>query len=59
MKLEPNQFQQLGSLLSSLGIGDRYNARISVRAVGGEGRAMAYGSLIDHRTGDPTCIRGQ
>ena len=59
VNLEPNQFQQLGSLLASLGLGEMYNARISVRAIGGEGRALAYGSLIDHRTGDPTYIPGQ
>jgi uncharacterized repeat protein (TIGR01451 family) len=59
VKLEPNQFRQLSSLLASLGLGELYNARISVRAVGGEGRALAYGSLIDHKTGDPTYIPGQ
>lgn len=59
VKLEPNQFQQLNSLLTSLGLGDTYNARISVRAIAGEGRALAYGSLIDQKTGDPTFIPGQ
>jgi fibronectin-binding autotransporter adhesin len=59
VKLEPNQFRQLSSLPASLGLKDLYNARISVRAVGGEGRALAYGSLIDHKTGDPTYIPGQ
>jgi len=59
VKLEPNQFRQMNSLLSSLGLGEMFNARISVRAVSGEGRALAYGSLIDHKTGDPTFIPGQ
>jgi hypothetical protein len=59
VKLEPNQFQQMNSLLSSLGLSDTYNARISVRAAGGEGRALAYGSLIDQKNGDPTYIPGQ
>ncbi len=59
VKLEPNEFRQLSSLLASLGLGEMYNARISVRAVAGEGRALAYGSLIDHQTGDPTYIPGQ
>ena len=59
VSLEPNQFRQLSSLLASVGLGEMYNARISVRAVGGEGRALAYGSLIDHKTGDPTYIPGQ
>jgi hypothetical protein len=59
VKLAPNQFQQLNSLLTSLGLDDTFNARISVRAVGGEGQALAYGSLIDRKTGDPTYVPGQ
>jgi hypothetical protein len=59
VKLEPNQFLQFNSLLASFKLGDIYNARISVRAISGEGRAVAYGSLIDHITGDPTYIPGQ
>ncbi|HYK00641.1 MAG TPA: hypothetical protein VE974_02725 [Thermoanaerobaculia bacterium] len=59
VKLEPNQFLQLNSLLASADVREMYNARISVRAVSGEGRALAYGSLIDQKTGDPTFIPGQ
>ncbi|HYC89843.1 MAG TPA: hypothetical protein VEO54_11570 [Thermoanaerobaculia bacterium] len=59
VNLEPNEFRQLSSLLASLGLGEMYNTRISVRAIAGEGRALAYGSLIDHKTGDPTYIPGQ
>jgi uncharacterized repeat protein (TIGR01451 family) len=59
VKLGPNEFRQIDSLLSTLGLDETYNARISVRAVGGEGRATAYLSLIDMKSGDPTYVPGQ
>jgi uncharacterized repeat protein (TIGR01451 family) len=59
VKLGPNEFRQIASLLSTVGLADTFNARISVRAVDGEGRATAYLSLIDMKTGDPTYIPGQ
>ncbi|MEA2238059.1 MAG: fibronectin-binding autotransporter adhesin [Thermoanaerobaculia bacterium] len=59
VKLAPNEFRQIDSLLSTLGLTEAYNARISVRAVSGEGRATAYLSLIDLKTGDPTYVPGQ
>jgi hypothetical protein len=54
--LQPYEYKQLP--LNSL-LADIYNARISVSAIGGDGRALAYGSLIDQKTGDPTYIPGQ
>lgn len=59
VKLGPNEFRQIDSLLSTLGLADTFNARISVRAVSGEGRATAYLSLIDAKSGDPTYVPGQ
>jgi hypothetical protein len=59
VKLGPNEFRQIDSLLSKLGLAETFNARISVRAVDGEGRATAYLSLIDMKTGDPTYVPGQ
>ena len=59
VKLAPNEFRQIDSLLATLGLSDTYNARISVRAVDGEGRATAYLSLIDLLSGDPTYVPGQ
>ncbi len=59
VNLAPNQFLQMNSLIASLGLGETFNARISVRAISGEGRALAYGSLIDKKTSDPTYIPGQ
>jgi len=59
VKLAPNEFRQIDSLLSTLGLPEAYNARISVRVLDGEGRATAYLSLIDMKTGDPTYIPAQ
>jgi uncharacterized repeat protein (TIGR01451 family) len=50
--------QQL-PILSSLGLGAAYNARISVRVISGEGKVAAYGSVIDMTTQDPTYIPAQ
>ncbi|HUP61678.1 MAG TPA: hypothetical protein VNA69_14805 [Thermoanaerobaculia bacterium] len=53
--LGPNEFRQIGSMLKGiLGPNDVYNARVSVRAIAGEGRATAYASVIDLKTNDPT-----
>lgn len=56
--LRPFEFRQL-PVVSSLGIGAVYNARISMRVVGGEGRVTGYASVIDRKTGDPTYIQSQ
>ena len=53
--LAANEFRQLDSLLSN----NTFDARISVRAIAGEGRAIAYVSLVDKKSGDPTYIPGQ
>jgi uncharacterized repeat protein (TIGR01451 family) len=57
--LAANEFRQLGSLLAGLGLGDTYNARVSVRAISGEGRATTYASVIDLATNDPTFVLPQ
>jgi hypothetical protein len=62
VELEPYEFRQIDSFLSSPEIGFKpptHTARISVKAVAGEGRATAYLSLIDVKTGDPTYVPGQ
>jgi len=59
LTLGPNEYRQMNSLLASLGLGDTYNARVSVRVVGGEGRATVFGSMIDLATNDPLYIQGQ
>ncbi len=57
--LEGNEFTQLVGVLKSLGISEAYNARISVRVVNGSGRVVAYGSIIDNETQDPTYVPAQ
>ena len=47
------------SIISSLGLGNVYNARISVRVIDGQGKITAYGSVIDQKTQDPTFVPGQ
>ena len=56
--LNPFEFRQL-PILSSLGIGAFYNARMTVRVVSGEGKVTGYASVIDKTTGDPTYIQAQ
>jgi uncharacterized repeat protein (TIGR01451 family) len=46
-------------VLSSLGLGAVYNARISVRVIDGDGKVTAYGSVIDMKTQDPTYVPAQ
>jgi hypothetical protein len=56
--LAANEFRQLG-ILRELGIGNVYNARISMRVISGAGKVTAYGSVIDMRTNDSTYIPAQ
>lgn len=56
--LEANEFMQF-PVLSSLGIGPIYNARISMRVIGGEGKITAYGSVVDMKTNDSTYVPAQ
>lgn len=56
--LQPNEFRQLG-IIRDLGLGNAYNARISVRVTDGDGRVTAYGSVIDMITQDPTYVPAQ
>jgi uncharacterized repeat protein (TIGR01451 family) len=59
VKLGPNQFLQIDSFLTTLGLSNIVNGRISVSVLSGEGRATAYVALIDATTGDPTYLPGQ
>jgi len=56
--LAGNEFRQF-NIVRDLGLGNVYNARVTVRVVDGDGRVTAAGSLIDEFTGDPTLIPGQ
>jgi uncharacterized repeat protein (TIGR01451 family) len=46
-------------VIQSLGLTNTYNARISLRVVGGDGKISAYGSVIDQITQAPTYIPAQ
>jgi uncharacterized repeat protein (TIGR01451 family) len=46
-------------IISSLGLGNTYNARISVKVIDGQGKVTAYGSVIDQKTQDPTFVPAQ
>jgi uncharacterized repeat protein (TIGR01451 family) len=59
VQLQANEFRQLNSLLRSVGLADTYNARVSVRAIEGDGRVTAYASVIDMLTNDPTYVPAQ
>lgn len=59
VSLQPNEFLQLGSILSRLGLGTIYNGRLSLRVMSGSGKVSGYASLIDNRTNDGTYIPAQ
>jgi hypothetical protein len=57
LDLQPNEFRQLGRVLSGFGLGSNvYNARIAVEVVSGSGRVASYGSVIDNASFDPTYV---
>jgi hypothetical protein len=56
--LAANEFRTFG-LIRELGLGNIYNARITVRVIDGQGRVTAYGSVIDELTQDPTYVPAQ
>ena len=56
--LAANEFRQF-NVIRELGLGNVYNARITVRVIGGNGRVTAYGSVIDEITQDPTYVPAQ
>ena len=55
--LAPNEFRQFS--LDAFGLGTLYNARVTVKVIGGTGKVTAYGSVIDQQTQDPTYVVAQ
>lgn len=55
--LEPYEFYQFS--IGNFGLGTLYNARVTVKATAGTGRATAYGSVVDQITQDPTFVPAQ
>jgi uncharacterized repeat protein (TIGR01451 family) len=58
LTLGANESRQI-AILSSLGIGATYNARLAVRVTDGNGKVTAYGSVVDMTTQAPTYIPAQ
>ncbi|HSY49073.1 MAG TPA: hypothetical protein VLC46_09690 [Thermoanaerobaculia bacterium] len=56
--LAPFEYRQF-AIISSLGLGNTYDARISVRVIDGQGKITAYGSVVDQQTQDPTYVPAQ
>ena len=57
--LAPGEFRQF-SLADFFDAGAAvYNARVTVKVIGGTGRVTAYGSAIDQITQDPTYVPAQ
>jgi hypothetical protein len=60
LDLAPNEFRQLGHVLSMFNLGSNvYNARIAVEVTSGSGRVGSYGSVIDNLSLDPTYVPAQ
>ncbi|HKO02388.1 MAG TPA: hypothetical protein VJ032_11875, partial [Thermoanaerobaculia bacterium] len=57
-QMQPNEFRQFG-IINELGLGNTYNARITVKVLDGDGKVTAYGSVIDRETQDPTYVPAQ
>lgn len=57
--LGANEFRQIGFILNDMGVSEAYNARLTVRVVGGDGSVSAYASVIDSSTQDPTYVPAQ
>lgn len=55
--LAANEFRQFS--LADFGLGNVYNARVTVRVTDGAGKVTAYGSVIDQITQDPTYVPAQ
>ena len=58
INLGANEYRQ-EAFIQELGLGNTYNARVTVRVVSGEGKVTAYGSVIDMTTEDPTYVPAQ
>ncbi len=56
--LGPFEYRQF-PIITSLGLSNAYNARISIRVIDGQGKVTAYGSVIDQKTQDPTYVPAQ
>jgi hypothetical protein len=59
ISLAPNEFTQITRVLQQMNLPTTYNARLTVRVIGGTGRVTAYASVVDNKTQDPTYVPAQ
>jgi parallel beta-helix repeat protein/VCBS repeat-containing protein len=59
LSLGANEFRTMKQLLKSIGVEGAYNARVTVKVVGGSGAATAYASTKDLKTNDLTFVPAQ
>lgn len=59
VSLQANEFRTMKQLLKSIGVQSAYNARVTVKVVGGSGSATAYASTTDLATRDTTFVPAQ
>jgi hypothetical protein len=59
MTLGAREFHTLKQLMKSVGLEGAYNARVSVRVIGGAGAATAYAAVTDLYTRDTTFMPAQ
>ncbi len=57
--LAANGFVQINRILAKFGFSTTYNARVTLKVVGGTGTIAAYASVVDNRTQSPTYIPAQ
>jgi uncharacterized repeat protein (TIGR01451 family) len=58
LDLAGNEYRQ-DAIIQEMGLGNVYNARITVRVISGDGKITASGSVIDMTTQDPTYVPAQ
>jgi hypothetical protein len=59
VSLGANEFHTMHQLLKSVGLDGSYNARVTVKVVGGAGAATAYASTTDLNTHDTSYVPAQ
>jgi hypothetical protein len=59
VSLKANESHTMRELLRSVGLDGSYNARVTLKVVGGAGAATAYARVTDLATNDPLIVPGQ
>ena len=59
VSLKANEYHSMKSLLKQIGLDSAYNARVTVRVIGGSGSATAFASVTDLTSHDLTFVPAQ